>query len=380
MKIKAKAQGKADSQVVALRWRAQVARPGLTRRQVLGGVAVASVGHGVFAQGVFSPIAARNIAHKLEKHQFTIAVANKAALPYLPLTVAERLGYFQAEGLELNVLEAPSLVRAQQWAHSGEADAVCGWLENTLTAPGKAQPFQAFVLQGRAPQMAFGVSMKTLPGLSNLANLRGKKVGIMAPNTPSHTVAHAVLARAGLRWSEMGFVSVGTPSGALAALRSGQIDALCYGDPLMTQLEQGAELRVLADTRSLNGTQLVHGGQMPSTCLYVPQDVVQKLPATLQAATYAMVHALKWLQTAGLSDLMKIVPESYFAGDRALYLAAFTRMREAIALDGLIPPAGVRNALAAMRRADPVLYNEPVDLERSFTNEFAQRAKQRFMA
>ncbi|MGA8515630.1 MAG: ABC transporter substrate-binding protein, partial [Burkholderiaceae bacterium] len=79
-----------------------------------------------------------------------------------------------------------------------------------------------------------------------------------------------------------------------------------------------------------------------------------------------------------LSDLMKTVPESYFAGDRALYLAAFTRMREAIALDGLIPAAGVRNTLAAMRSADPVLYTEPVDVEQSFTNVFAQRAKQRF--
>ncbi|MGA8514296.1 MAG: ABC transporter substrate-binding protein, partial [Burkholderiaceae bacterium] len=300
---------------------ADAVRHGVTRRQILGSLALASVGPGAGAQGVASQAVASGLASKLEKRQFTIAVANKAALPYLPLTIAERLGYFQAEGLELTLLETPSLVRAQHMAHSGEADAVCGWLENILTAPGKAQPFQAFVLQGRAPQMAFGVSMKTLPGLRSLASLRGKKVGITAPNTPSHTVAHAVLVRAGLRWSEMGFVSVGTPSGALAALRAGQIDALCYGDPLMTQLEQGAELRVLADTRSLSGTQQVHGGDMPSTCLYTPLDVVQKYPAMLQAATDAMVHALKWLQTAGLSDLMKTVPESYFAGDRALYLA-----------------------------------------------------------
>jgi len=38
-----------------------------------------------------------------------------------------------------------------------------------------------------------------------------------------------------------------------------------------------------------------------------------------------MVHALKWLQTAGPSDLIKTVPENHFQGDRALYLAAFER-------------------------------------------------------
>ena len=91
-----------------------------------------------------------------------------------------------------------------------------------------------------------------------------------------------------------------------------------------------------------------------------------------------MVHALKWLQTAGISDLMKIVPEGYFAGDRALYLAAFARMREAISLDGVIPPEGVNNTLRAMRNADPVLRLDSIDPARCFTNVFAQSAKQRF--
>jgi NitT/TauT family transport system substrate-binding protein len=94
--------------------------------------------------------------------------------------------------------------------------------------------------------------------------------------------------------------------------------------------------------------------------------------------THAMVHALKWLQTAGVSDLMKIVPESYFAGDRALYLAAFARMREAIALDGIIPPMGMRNTLEAVRSAEPALRAQRIDLDKCYTNVFAQKAKQRF--
>jgi NitT/TauT family transport system substrate-binding protein len=72
------------------------------------------------------------------------------------------------------------------------------------------------------------------------------------------------------------------------------------------------------------------------------------------------------------------VPESYFAGDRALYLAAFARMREAIALDGVIPSEGVSNTLRAIRNADPVLRLETIDPAKCFTNLFAQSAKQRF--
>jgi NitT/TauT family transport system substrate-binding protein len=317
-------------------------------------------------------------ALRLEKRVVQIAVANKAALTYLPLTIAEQLGYFAADGLELEVQEAPSLVRAQQSVVAGTADMVCGWVENTLALQASGQQFTAFVLMGRAPQIALGVSTKTMPLAKGLADLAGKKVGIMAPGTPTHTVAHAALSRAGLRLSDMGFVSVGTPAGALAALRSGQIDAICYTDPLITQLEQRGELRVLADTRTVRGTLQACGGDMPASCLYATPEFIQKHPNTVQAATYAIVRALKWLQTAGVSDLMRTLPESYFAGDRALYFAAFARMRDAIALDGTISADGVRNTLSAMRAAEPLLRAEVIDPARCFTNTFAVKAKQRF--
>jgi ABC-type nitrate/sulfonate/bicarbonate transport system substrate-binding protein len=67
---------------------------------------------------------------------------------------------------------------------------------------------------------------------------------------------------------------------------------------------------------------------------------VQKNPNTCQALANAIVHGLKWLQTAGPSDIIKTVPEGYLLGDRALYLASFNKVREAISLDGMIPDEG----------------------------------------
>ena len=40
---------------------------------------------------------------KLEKSKVAIAVGGKAAFYYLPLTIAEQLGYFKAEGLEVEI-------------------------------------------------------------------------------------------------------------------------------------------------------------------------------------------------------------------------------------------------------------------------------------
>jgi NitT/TauT family transport system substrate-binding protein len=101
--------------------------------------------------------------------------------------------------------------------------------------------------------------------------------------------------------------------------------------------------KIISDTRTLKGTHDVFGGLMPAACLYAHVDFVQKNPNTCQALANAIVHGLKWLQTAGPSDIIKTVPETYLLGDRALYLASFNKVREAIALDGLLPEEGAQD-------------------------------------
>jgi NitT/TauT family transport system substrate-binding protein len=173
---------------------------------------------------------------------------------------------------------------------------------------------------------------------------------------------------------------VGTSAGALAALRSGQIDAISNTDPVMTMLEQKGEVRIISDTRTLKGTQEVFGGPMPAACIYAQAEFIRNHPNTCQALANAIVRGLKWLQTAGPSDIIKTVPESYLLGDRALYLASFNRVREAIAVDGLLPEEGARTALKALASFEPGVKPEKIDLAKTYTNDFARRAKEKFKA
>lgn len=317
---------------------------------------------------------------KPEKTKVSIAVGGKAAFYYLPLTIAEQLGYFKAEGLEIEISDFAGGARALQAVVGGSADVVSGAYEHTINLQSKNQFFQAFVLQGRAPQIAFGVSTKTMPGYKTLADLKGKKIGVSAPGSSTNMVANLLLSRVGLKASDVSYIGVGTAAGALAALRAGQIDAMSNIDPVMTMLEQKNDVKIVSDTRTLKGTQEVFGGPMPAGCLYAPSEFLQKNPQTCQALANAMVHALKWLQTAGPSDIIKTVPENYLLGDRALYLASFNKVREAIALDGLIPEEGAKTALRALASFEPSVKPEKIELTKTFTNDFAKRAKDRFKA
>ena len=317
---------------------------------------------------------------RLEKTKITLSVGGKAALYYLPLTISEQLGYFKAEGLDVEISDFAGGARALQAVVGGAADVCSGAFEHIINLQSQNQMFRAFVLQGRAPQIALGVSTKTLPNYKSVGDLKGKKIGVSALGSSTNMLANLVLSRGGLQASDVSFVGVGTTAGALTALRSGQIDALSNTDPVMTMLEQKSEVKIISDTRTLRGTIDLFGGMMPAACLYAPMDFIQKHPNTCQALAHAIVHGLKWLQTAGPSDIIKTVPESYLLGDRALYLASFGKVRESIALDGLIPEEGARTALRALSSFDPNIKPGKIDLSKTYTNEFALRAKERFKA
>ena len=77
---------------------------------------------------------------------------------------------------------------------------------------------------------------------------------------------------------------------------------------------------------------------------------------------------------------MKTVPESYLLGDRALYLASFNKVHEALAIDGILPDEGARTALKALASFDESIKPQKIDLSRTYTNEFARKAKEKFKA
>jgi NitT/TauT family transport system substrate-binding protein len=100
---------------------------------------------------------------KLERSKVSIAVGGKAAFYYLPLTISEQLGYFKAEGLDVEISDFAGGSKALQALIGGSADVVSGAYEHTINMQSKNQRIESFVLQGRAPQIAVGVSTRTMP-------------------------------------------------------------------------------------------------------------------------------------------------------------------------------------------------------------------------
>ncbi|HXR58735.1 MAG TPA: ABC transporter substrate-binding protein, partial [Burkholderiales bacterium] len=229
---------------------------------------------------------------QIEKRDVHIAVGGKSALYYLPLTITERLGYFKDEGLAVRISDFAGGTRSLEAVVGGSADVVSGAYEHTINMQSKKLHFQAFVLAGACPQISVAIVSSKAASYKSPRDLKGLKVGISAPGSSTNMVVNYLAAKGGLKPSDFSVIGVGAGSTVIAAVEQGKVDALSQTDPVMTILEKEGKIKVVAETRTPEGTVKLFGGPMPAASLYAPIDFIKRNPNTVQALTNATVRTL----------------------------------------------------------------------------------------
>jgi sulfonate transport system substrate-binding protein len=143
---------------------------------------------------------------------------------------------------------------------------------------------------------------------------------------------------------------------------------------MITKLEQDGDIKIVADSRSEAGTRAIFGGSNPAAVLYIKQDFIEKNPNTVQALVNAFYKTLKWLEKATPEQIAATVPEDYYLGDKALYLAAVKANKPVYSITGLIPPAGMQSAADMLLAFDAELRDAKVDLAKTFDARFVKKA------
>ena len=339
-------------------------RSWMRRAVVVAGAAALSpfAGHGLAAPG---------------KSRVVIAVGGRATLYYLPLTLAERLGYFRDEGLEVEIADFPGGAKALQALMGGSADVCSGGFEHTLQMQAKGQKLQAFVLQGNAA-LALALVKGRFEGYAGPKDLRGRRIGVTAPGSTTHMLVNHLLASVQLKPEDVSIIGVGTGAAAVGAARSGQIDALSSVEPALVMLERSGDARVVHETYTPAGARAVFGGPLPSACLYAKPSFIQSNPGTVQALTNATVRALVWLQRASTDQVVAAVPPGFTLGDKASYIVALERLRPVYSPDGRIPPESVALTHRVTAAHDPAVRAAGgLQPEAAYTNAFVDRARVR---
>ena len=313
-----------------------------------------------------------------DKSRLTLVLDDRASLPHLPLLLAEQLGFFKAEGLTLEFVEQPSQAAALSALTQGTVEVLCASYDNALLLKQKGFDAISIAQIARTPQWALGVSNKNVPNFKTMTDLRGKRIGVIdAEGTAQRCLLFSVL-RSGLKSNDIQWVYLNSSLHAMVAVRSGSLDALFASDPVMTALEKKDDLTVVRNFRTLKQTQQVFGGLLPGNCLIVSQALVQENPQACQALVSAVVRCLKWLRTAGPSDLLRYMVDNPVVPDRLVYLNAVDNLRESFSLDGLLTPEAQQVSLRMIRLLDPSLLSATLAWQGTVRNDFVRAAKQRF--
>jgi len=313
-----------------------------------------------------------------EKPKLTIGVGGKTLFYYLPLTIAERNGYFKAEGLDVEIQDFPGGARALQALLGGSVDVVSGAYEHTITQQAKGQNIEALVLQGKYAGIVLGMSKAKAAAYKSPADLKGAKIGVTAPGSSTNMFVNILLAKAGLKPDAVAIIGVGATAGAVAIMKRGEIDAISNLDPVIAQLESDGSIVPVIDTRTAKGMQDVYGGAYAAGSIYVPVDFAKKYPNTAQAVVNAMVRALRFINSSTPDQIVAAVPTDYYT-DKALYKAALEKNLEGFKHDGAIGMDAAQAVYRDLKSFDPQIQAAPsVDLAKTFNMTFQQKAVQKY--
>ena len=304
----------------------------------------------------------------------TIAVGGAGCLCYLPTMLAQQLGEYKKNGLDVELINFKGGSQALTAVLGGSADVVSGYFDHCVNLAAKNQPLEAFVVYDRFPGLALVVAPKQT-AITSIKDLAGKKVGVSAPGSSTDFFLKYLLSKNGVDPNSVAVIGIGLEATAIAAMEQGTVDAAVMLDPAITLLQgKNKDLKILSDTRTQKDTIDVFGGEYPGGALYSRSDWITRHEKETQALTNAIVATLKWLASHSPEEVMAKMPDDLVGADKALYLAALKNTMPMYSTTGRMDPKGAEAVLAVFSQSVPEVAKAHIDLSKTYTNRFVDQA------
>jgi NitT/TauT family transport system substrate-binding protein len=317
---------------------------------------------------------------KLEKTHIAIAVGGSIGqMNKVAYTMALHRKYFEQEGLTVDSSTFASGTAALQSLIGGSADVAEGAFEHTLRLQTKGIGLTCLATFGRYPGNVLVVKKSEADKVKSVKDLVGKKIGISAPGASTHNFVAGLMSRAGVNWNDASYLSVGTGPSAVAAMRSGgDLDALVNLDPAINSLVDNGDAVILSDSRTEDGTKDAFGGPYLADCLMVKNEFFKSNPNTSQAIANAIVHAMQWLKTASIDDIIKSLPPEYYKADEKTYRESLAKNISAFQWDGIVSNEAAKNVWDSISVIEPQFKAAKIDVTSTHDNKLIETALNKY--
>ncbi len=179
-------------------------------------------------------------------------VLKVAALPVLdslPLFVAQEAGYFEQQGVKVEIVLVPSAPERDQLMQSKQVDGMLSELVTTLYYNRNEPQIKIvrFARTASSEAALFRILASANSGIKSTEDLRGVEIGI-SQGTVIEYVADRVLEKAGVSLNEVQKLAVPKIADRTALLQSGELKAAVMPDPLASLLIKKGAVLVADDT------------------------------------------------------------------------------------------------------------------------------------
>jgi NitT/TauT family transport system substrate-binding protein len=278
----------------------------LSRRSLLVGVAFVAAASAL----IFGPAIAQS--------KTKVRMAGINILSFSPMFVAKELGYFDAEGIDAEILETKGGNATTAAMLGGSADVISTGFASPLTLANQGKSVKALVGLEMTSVYAFVVKPDMNVPKDDIkalvAALKGKRLGVASLGSGADTVATGVLAEQGVGTGGVIKVATGTGGPAVAALKAGGVDAMITYEPDLTQILKAGAGKIALDLRSTKSDTAY--GRLPATTIQATNEWIQKNPELAAGVVKAIVRANKTLQNDPETSV-KVLSKLYEGTDPA---------------------------------------------------------------
>ncbi|HVV24836.1 MAG TPA: ABC transporter substrate-binding protein [Pseudonocardiaceae bacterium] len=295
---------------------------------------------------------------------------------YLPAMLAQQLGFYAQQGLDVRLSDEPAGVNAETDMVAGQVDAVVGFYDHNLDLQAKGKSTEAVVQLLQVPGEV-ELCRSDEPAITSPKDWAGKSLGITDLGSSTDFLTKYLAVRNGVPVTSIHEQGVQAGPTFIAAIQHKSIDCGMTTEPTVSQLVDTGQARVIVDSRTLAGSRAAFGGAYPASSLYMTTDFVNAHKDVVQKLANAYVETLNWIQTHTADQITDKMPADYYKGTgKAAYAHALQNEKGIFDPNGMMPADGPHTVQAVLSAFNPAI--KGVDVSKTYTNDFVKVADQKF--
>lgn len=305
----------------------------------------------------------------------SIMVGGLSKQIYLPFMLAQRLGYYQAEGLNVSLQDEGAGVDATTQMMAGKVDGVGGFYDHTIDLQGLGQSAESVVSMLVTPGEVELCRNDLRAVIKSPADWKGRTLGVTDIGSSTDYLTQFLAQKNGISPSSIHRLGVQAGATLIGAMTHKNVDCAMTTEPTVSQLLANKQAYILLDMRSAAGAAAALGGEYPATCLYMTNGYVQQHPQVVQKLVDAYVKTLKWIQAHSAAEITAQMPADYYSGvGKDAYTQALANEKGIYNPTGVMPPDGPPTNLKVLGTFNPDVKGKTIDLSRTYTDQFVQAA------